>query len=85
MLIQKVNKSDKPLFVKKDCLLHLKVVLIFKKISFLLEKVHFCPKDLNFDLIFKYFLILLGFVRDSIQKTALKTILYTIIFGSKVC
>ena len=85
VLIKIVNKSDKLLFVKKNCLLHLKVGLIFYKISFLLEKVHFCRKDFNFDLIFKYFLILSWFVRDLIQEKALKTILYTIIFGFIVC
>ena len=63
VFIQIVNKSDKLLFIEKDCLLDLKVCLIFNKISFLFKKVYFYPKDLTLNLIFKYFLILSGFVR----------------------
>ena len=43
-LMQIVNKPVMLLFGKKDCLLHLKAGLIFNKISFLLEKVHFVQR-----------------------------------------
>ena len=46
------------LFVKKDCLQHLKVGLNFQNLIFKKEKRIFRRKDFNFDRILKHFLIL---------------------------